>query len=135
MKPIAVALLALLVAFSPLGAQQRQAPVATAPASQTTPPQPGEPSTGDPPARTEVASPTDDRASQTSHVVRLDGREIKYTATAGTLPIRLDDGKVAARMFFVAYTKDGEDVKIRPISFLYNGGPGSSSVWLHMGSF
>jgi len=38
-------------------------------------------------------------------------------------------------MFFVAYTKDGEDAKTRPLSFLYNGGPGSASVWLHMGSF
>jgi len=38
-------------------------------------------------------------------------------------------------MFFVGYTKDGEDVKTRPIAFLYNGGPGSASVWLHMGSF
>ena len=53
----------------------------------------------------------------------------------GTLPIRLDNGQVAARMFFVAYTKDGEDVKTRPISFLYNGGPGAATIWLHMGSF
>ena len=45
------------------------------------------------------------------------------------------DGKVAARMFFVAYTKDGEDVKTRPLSFLYNGGPGAATMWLHMGSF
>jgi len=83
----------------------------------------------------EVASTLEEKASQTSHVLRLDGREIRYTATAGTLPIRLDDGKVAARMFFVAYTKDGEDAKSRPVSFLFNGGPGSASVWLHMGSF
>ena len=85
--------------------------------------------------RHEVATANEEKVSQTSHVVRLDGRDIKYTATAGTLPIRLDDGKVAARMFFVAYTKDGEDAKTRPVSFLYNGGPGSASVWLHMGSF
>ena len=65
--------------------------------------------------------------SQTYHTVPIDGRDIKYTATAGTLPIRLDDGKVAARMFFVAYTKDGEDAKTRPVSFLYNGGPGSAT--------
>ena len=83
----------------------------------------------------ETASLTDEKASQTSHVIRVDGREIRYTATAGTIPIRLDDGKVAARMFFVAYTKDGEDAKTRPVSFLYNGGPGSATVWLHMGSF
>ena len=73
--------------------------------------------------------------SQTSHTMRLDGRDIKYTATAGTLPIRLDNGQVAARMFFVAYTKDGEDAKTRPVSFLYNGGPGAATIWLHMGSF
>ena len=60
--------------------------------------------------------------------IRLDGRDIKYTATAGTLPIRGDDGKINARMFYVAYTKDGEDPKTRPVSFLYNGGPGSATV-------
>ena len=83
----------------------------------------------------ETASPGPDKVAQTSHVLRLDGREVRYTATASTLPVRLDDGKVAARMFFVAYTKDGEEAKKRPVSFLYNGGPGSASVWLHMGSF
>jgi carboxypeptidase C (cathepsin A) len=85
--------------------------------------------------RYEVAGPAEEKVSQTSHGVRIDGREIKYTATAGTLPIRLDDGKLAARMFFVAYTKDGENPRSRPLAFLYNGGPGSASIWLHMGSF
>jgi carboxypeptidase C (cathepsin A) len=83
----------------------------------------------------EVATEKEEKISQTPHAVRLDGREIKYTATAGTLPIRLEDGKVAARMFFVAYTRDGEDAGSRPVSFLFNGGPGSASIWLHMGSF
>lgn len=83
----------------------------------------------------ETAGPAEEKTSVTSHSVRIDGREIKYTATAGTLPIRLDDGKVAARMFFVAYTKDGENVRTRPIAFLYNGGPGAATIWLHMGSF
>src|SRR5215831_19175064 len=85
--------------------------------------------------RVETAGPAEEKTSETSHVIRLDGREIKYTATTGTLPIRLDDGKVAARMFFVAYTKDGENSKTRPVSFLYNGGPGAATIWLHMGSF
>lgn len=88
-----------------------------------------------PPTRWEVSGPAEEKISQTSHTVRIDGRDVKYTATAGTLPIRLDDGKIAARMFFVAYTRDGEDSKSRPVSFLYNGGPGSATVWLHMGSF
>ena len=98
----------------------------------------GPPDAQQPPQRPgghEVATPNEEKVSQTSHTMRLGGRDIRYTATAGTLPIRLDDGKVAARMFFVAYTKDGDDAKIRPVAFLYNGGPGSASIWLHMGSF
>jgi carboxypeptidase C (cathepsin A) len=83
----------------------------------------------------EHAGPAEEKISQTSHTTRIDGRDIKYTATTGTLPIRLDNGQVAARMFFVAYTKDGEDTRTRPVSFLYNGGPGAATVWLHMGSF
>ncbi len=79
--------------------------------------------------------PAEEKTSTTQHTVRLDGREIKYTATVGTVPVRLDNGEIAARMFFVAYTKDGEDAKTRPISFLYNGGPGAATIWLHMGSF
>src|SRR5579871_2435247 len=85
---------------------------------QQQPSQQNEPSSA---AREEYAGPNEDKISTTSHTIRLDGREIKYTATAGTLPIRLDNRDVVARMFFVAYTKDGEDVKTRPVSFLYNG--------------
>jgi carboxypeptidase C (cathepsin A) len=65
------------------------------------------------------------------HQVTIGGRPIAYTATAGTLTIRDDDGKPTASMFYVAYTSG--DAR-RPVTFLYNGGPGSSSVWLHMGS-
>jgi carboxypeptidase C (cathepsin A) len=97
---------------------------------------PGEqPGTSSSTPRHEIAGPAEEKISQTSHSIRLDGREIKYTATAGTLPIRLDNGQTAARMFFVAYTKDGEDARVRPLSFLYNGGPGAATIWLHMGSF
>lgn len=110
----------------PLAAQQRgQNPSQPAPAirsDQSGPPR-------------ETAGPAEEKISRTNHLMRLDGREIRYTATAGTLPIRADDGKVAGRMFFVAYTKDGENPQGRPLSFLYNGGPGSATIWLHMGSF
>src|SRR5215470_9406666 len=112
--------------------QQGQTPSEPAPAATSTQ-QPAESPAGR--QNREVATPAEEKISQTSHMLRLDGRDLKYSATTGTLPIRLDDGKVSARMFFVAYTKDGEDVKTRPISFLYNGGPGSATVWLHMGSF
>jgi len=73
--------------------------------------------------------------STTSHVVRIDGRDVKYTASAGTLPLKDAAGKVTANMFFVAYVRDGEDRGARPLTFFYNGGPGSASIWLHMGSF
>src|ERR1700736_5588979 len=86
-------------------------------------------------AREEHFGPAEEKLSTTPHTVRLDEREIKYTATVGTIPIRLDSGDIAARMFFVAYAKDGEDVKTRPVSFLYNSGPGAATLSLHMGSF
>ncbi len=120
----------VLLPLAPTFAQQRGGQRGDA--QQTV--QPPAASAGQAQAR-EVAPVVDRKPSQTSHSVRIDGRDIKYTATAGTLPIRLDDGKVSAQMFFVAYTKDGEDPKTRPVSFVYNGGPGSASVWLHMGSF
>jgi carboxypeptidase C (cathepsin A) len=80
-------------------------------------------------------APPVERLSTTSHAIQVDGRELRYTATAGTLPVRNYGGRPIASMFFVAYTRDGEQVAARPVSFLYNGGPGSASVWLHMGSF
>ena len=85
--------------------------------------------------REEYFGAAEEKVSTTSHTVRIDGKDIKYTATVGTIPIRLDNNQVQARMFFVAYTKDGEDPHTRPIAFLYNGGPGAASIWLHMGSF
>jgi carboxypeptidase C (cathepsin A) len=113
--------------------QQPPGPPGDQPATQQARPQTEE--GGSQAGGREVAGAAEEKISTTSHSVMLDGKEIKYTATTGTLPIRLDDGKVAARMFFVAYSKDGEDVAKRPISFLYNGGPGAATVWLHMGSF
>lgn len=70
----------------------------------------------------------------THHSVTIGGRPIAYTATAGTLTIRDDDGAPTASMFYVAYTAGGEHGGRRPVTFFYNGGPGSSSMWLHMGS-
>jgi carboxypeptidase C (cathepsin A) len=64
----------------------------------------------------------------------VNGRVLRYTATAGRLPIKREDGKIEAEMFFVAYTLDGENPGQRPLTFAFNGGPGSSSVWLHLGA-
>ncbi len=70
----------------------------------------------------------------THHQATLNGKALSYTATAGRLPIKREDGKIEAEMFFVAYTVDGQDSGKRPLTFAFNGGPGSASVWLHMGA-
>jgi carboxypeptidase C (cathepsin A) len=69
----------------------------------------------------------------TKHTITFHGAPLAYTAATGTLPIRNDDGEVEGQLFFVAYTKDDADSATRPVTFAYNGGPGSSSMWLHMG--
>jgi carboxypeptidase C (cathepsin A) len=70
----------------------------------------------------------------THHQITVDGKSLKYTATAGRLPIKRGDGKIEAEMFYVAYTLDGEEAAKRPLTFAFNGGPGSASIWLHMGA-
>jgi carboxypeptidase C (cathepsin A) len=69
----------------------------------------------------------------TYHSARIEGQDIRYSAEAGTLPIR-EDGKTTARMFYVYYTRDGvQDLGKRPLFISFNGGPGTASVWMHMG--
>ncbi len=68
--------------------------------------------------------------------VRIAGNRVEYTATSGRLPVKDRTGKAGANIFFVAYTKKGvERLESRPLTFCFNGGPGSSAVWLHMGAF
>ncbi len=76
-----------------------------------------------------------DEISTTSHTLRLGNETINYTARAGTIVLRNDDGEPRASFFVVSYTRDGADPAKRPVTFTFNGGPGSSSVWLHMGAF
>jgi len=79
--------------------------------------------------------PPRDQISTTAGSVRVGGETINYTTRAGTIVLRSDDGEPRASFFFVYYAKDGADPAKRPITFTFNGGPGSSSVWLHMGAF
>ncbi|MCH8929790.1 MAG: carboxypeptidase, partial [Proteobacteria bacterium] len=73
-------------------------------------------------------------SSITSHQVRIDGITVRYTAVAGTIILKDDDGDPLATFGYTAYLKDGvADLADRPIMFAFNGGPGSSSIWLHMG--
>ncbi|MGH8281632.1 MAG: S10 family serine carboxypeptidase-like protein, partial [Gammaproteobacteria bacterium] len=75
-------------------------------------------------------------SSVTQHSVTIDGQTIKYTATAGNLVVDNDKGDAIGSFFYVAYTKDGvKNPDHHSLTFLFNGGPGSSSIWLHMGSF
>lgn len=76
----------------------------------------------------------EEKSVVTHHTARIGGQTINYTATAATYNIKADDGTVKATMFYVAYTKDGvADPAKRPVSFVYNGGPGSASLFTHMG--
>ncbi|HEY4009318.1 MAG TPA: peptidase S10 [Acidobacteriaceae bacterium] len=72
--------------------------------------------------------------SETQHTWSAGARTVHYTATAGNLLIRDEEDKPNASIFYVAYTEDGADKHNRPVTFLYNGGPGSATIWLHMGS-
>ena len=74
--------------------------------------------------------------SVTEHSLKIAGQTIPYKATAGSILLKNDKDEPEALIYYTAYTRtDAKDPSLRPIAFLYNGGPGSSSLWLHMGSF
>ena len=73
---------------------------------------------------------------ETAHQVEIAGKAVAYTATAGRMLLREEEGRKRASFFFTAYSRDDvDDPANRPIVFSFNGGPGSSSVWLHLGAF
>jgi len=75
-----------------------------------------------------------ERIVETTHSLKIQGKELRYKAAAGQIHLKDSEGKVKATFFYVGYTKDGvKDHSQRPLTFCFNGGPGSSSVWLHMG--
>jgi carboxypeptidase C (cathepsin A) len=77
----------------------------------------------------------EEKVVQTRHTVKVGGQEIKYTATAGTILLKLEDGTPKASVFYVAYTRDDvSDTAKRPVTFTFNGGPGAASIWLHLGA-
>src|SRR5262245_45656397 len=70
----------------------------------------------------------------TRHVIMLESRELAYTATAGYMPITDDAGKLQANIFYVACVLEGVQAPAwRPVTLAFNGGPGASSMWLHLG--
>ncbi len=111
---------------------------------QPPPPTPTPPAVASP-----AASPATQRGGQTErpapsveeapvithHEIRAGGRALRYTVTTGLMPIKTREGETEARIFFMAYTLDGAgDHARRPLTFSFNGGPGSASVWLHLGA-
>ncbi|HUJ30880.1 MAG TPA: hypothetical protein VLY23_06335 [Candidatus Acidoferrum sp.] len=82
------------------------------------------------------AAATKEDSSVTDHTIHLGAQTIPYKATAGYILLKNDKGDATALMYAVAYTRsDVKDLTQRPVSFLYNGGPGSATMWLHMGAF
>jgi carboxypeptidase C (cathepsin A) len=82
-----------------------------------------------------AATPKEE-SSVTDHTVRIAGQTIPYKATAATILLKNEKDEPTALIYFTAYTRsDVKDLSQRPVAFIYNGGPGSSSLWLHMGSF
>src|SRR6185369_1166873 len=87
-----------------------------------------------PPANPEPIKLTEEKPVVTKHTIQSNGRSLSYTATTGFMPLKNAQGEIEANLFYVAYTLDGvQDASKRPLLFAFNGGPGSASVWLHMG--
>ena len=71
----------------------------------------------------------------TKNAVTITGQRVSYVAETGMLPLLKSDGTVRASIFYVAYIRQGESCpERRPVTFCFNGGPGSASVWLHLGA-
>lgn len=84
----------------------------------------------------QIEAPPAPAEQTTKGSVTVGGTDINYVARAGTISLTNDKSDTTAHIFYTAYLKDGVgDRSQRPVMFLFNGGPGSSTVWLHMGSF
>ena len=112
---------AILICAAAAFAQTPQAPASQAPAKDE--------------KGKEDKKPPEEKVSATRHTIQIGGKDVKYTATAGTMLLKKEDGPATASIFYIAYTKDDvADTTRRPLTFAFNGGPGSSSVWLQLGA-
>jgi len=95
------------------------------------------PATNAPPAKNDfgIIPDASHQPVQITNTVTIAGERVTYTAETGMLPVLNPDGSSRASIFYVAYTKkDGTNAATRPVTFCFNGGPGSASVWLHLGA-
>ena len=111
-----------ILAVAPAAAQQRPSPGGRSPGRG-----------GGSGAAESNGIPAVGKVSTTHHTITIDGKQIPYTANAGTMVLYGTDGKPKATVFYISYTRDQENAATRPVTFFYNGGPGSSSIWLDMG--
>src|SRR5574337_112553 len=82
----------------------------------------------------EAAPPAEQPPVQTQHQITLGRKKLNYHVTTGMMPLKTEAGEIEANIFFMAYTLDKPDGDAaRPLTFVFNGGPGSASVWLHLG--
>jgi len=85
-------------------------------------------------ATTPPATPPKEESSVTEHSIKIGGQTIPYKATAATILLKNEKEEPTALIYYTAYTRsDLKDLSTRPVAFIYNGGPGSASMWLHMG--
>ena len=115
-------------ATPPSGRQAATAGIA--PATQATPAGPAAQAT----PRDQAVPDLQEKTAVTRHTIRIGGQPVAYTATAGNLLLRDDRNKPIASFFYVYYTRDGvTDLARRPIFYSFNGGPGTASIWMHVG--
>lgn len=104
-------------------------------APQAPSPSPSPSASPSPAEKAEKLPDKDEPPVVTRHEARIGGKSFKYTVTTGMMPLKTDAGETEARIFFMAYTADRTGpASQRPLMFSFNGGPGSSSVWLHLGA-
>jgi carboxypeptidase C (cathepsin A) len=138
----AIVLLAIVAQLPSLNAQGRQNQAQAAPAQTPAPaaaPAPAPPAQGGR-GRGGISGPgpaiggeIDETPVITHHSINIGGKAINYTATVAQMPLKTASGETEAHIFYMAYTLDGADPAKRPLTFSFNGGPGSASMWVHMG--
>src|SRR4051812_47713119 len=134
MKRLALAV--VLVFAVTASAQQKEAPKAEEKTSAKSAPKDAktaEQAAAPKPAEEKAESGAEEKPVITHHTIRGGGKTLNYTATVGMMPIKNAEGETEAHIFFMAYTLDGPRDPKRPLMISFNGGPGSSSVWLHLG--
>ncbi len=124
---LGLGLLAMLFAFV------QPAPIAAQTAPPETKPAASKPDDAKP---TPDAETPKEESSVTDHTIQIGGESIPYKATASTILLKDEKGDPTALIYSTAYTRsDTKDLSQRPVAFIFNGGPGSASIWLHMGAF